>query len=201
MKSDSSTERWPRQKSLPLSTPAARANANHLHLRRLRQQQLSHLYANSYSHGYANTRPATPTPTANANTDSYTNANSNADSDSYIYTNVNANIYTNHPTPIPQAGSFVIGDLDAVVGRKITFWGAQWAKANDLSGGLAPSSFKGFANVLNPNPPLCGGTWQSDPGNSCHPPDSVPAFINVLAASSITKSGPVINGNSPKMSS
>ena len=43
------------------------------------------------------------------------------------------------------------------------------------------------------------GIWQSDPGNSCHPPNKVPAFINVIAASSITKSGPVINGNSPKM--
>ena len=103
------------------------------------------------------------------------------------------------PTATPQAGSFVIGDLDAVVGRKITFWGAQWAKANHLSGGSAPSSFKGFANVLNPNPPSCGGHWQSDPGNSCDPPDNVPAFINVIAASSITKSGSVTNGNSPKM--
>jgi hypothetical protein len=81
----------------------------------------------------------------------------------------------------------------------VTFWGAQWDKANHLSGGSAPSSFKGFANVLNPNPPSCGGTWLSDPGNSCNPPDSVPAFINVIAASSVTKSGPVISGNGPKM--
>jgi hypothetical protein len=75
----------------------------------------------------------------------------------------------------------------------------SWHKANDLSGGSAPASFKGFANVLTPNPPACGGTWKSDPGNSCNPPDTVPAYINVIAASSITKSGPVINGNSVKM--
>lgn len=105
------------------------------------------------------------------------------------------------PTPIgtPQAGSFVIGDLDAVVGRRVTFWSAQWRNGNHLSGGWAPASFKGFANVLNPNPPMCGGTWQSDPGNSCHPPASVPAFINVIAASSITQSGSAMNGDSPKM--
>ncbi|HEY4272516.1 MAG TPA: hypothetical protein VGM65_10960 [Candidatus Udaeobacter sp.] len=102
-------------------------------------------------------------------------------------------------TPTPQAGSFVIGDLDAVVGQKVTFWGAQWWKANDLSGGSAPSSFKGFANVLTPNPPSCGGTWLSDPGNSCNPPDSVPAYITAMAASSITKSGSLIFGNSRKL--
>lgn len=103
------------------------------------------------------------------------------------------------PTATPQAGGFVIGDLDAVVGRRVTFWGAQWRNANHVSGGSAPASFKGFANVLNPNPPMCGGVWQSDPGNSCHPPASVPAFMNVIAASSITQSGSVINGNNRKM--
>ena len=86
-----------------------------------------------------------------------------------------------------------------MVGAKITFWGAQWWKANDLSGGSAPASFKGFANVLTPNPPSCGGTWLSDPGNSCNPPDSVPAYITAIAASSIAKSGSVISGNSRKM--
>jgi hypothetical protein len=52
---------------------------------------------------------------------------------------------------------------------------------------------------LNRTPPSCGGTWQSDLGNSCNPPDSVPPYINVIAASPITKSGPVINANSVKM--
>ena len=39
----------------------------------------------------------------------------------------------------------------------------------------------------------------SDPGNSSGPPSSVPAYITVLVSSSITKSGPVISGNIPKM--
>ncbi len=38
--------------------------------------------------------------------------------------------------------SFVIGDRNAVVGNSVTFWGAQWAKDNSLSGGAAPRAFK-----------------------------------------------------------
>jgi hypothetical protein len=68
-----------------------------------------------------------------------------------------------------------------------------------LSGGTAPASFKGFANCTNPNPPTCGGTWISDPGNSSHPPDTVPADITVIVSSLITKSGPIESGDIPKM--
>jgi hypothetical protein len=93
----------------------------------------------------------------------------------------------------------VIGDRDAVVGQKVTFWGAQWAKQNSLSGGSAPASFKGFADSTSPNPPACGGRWNSDPGDSSHPPASVPSQITVLVASSITKSGSMIFGNSPNL--
>jgi cell division septation protein DedD len=114
---------------------------------------------------------------------------------------------TSTPTPTPTptvtpttcGTSFVIGDLDAVVGNHVTFWGAQWWKKNHLSGGTAPASFKGFANCTNPNPPVCGGTWQSDPGNSSHPPDTVPADMTVIVSSLITKSGPIESGDIPKM--
>jgi hypothetical protein len=102
-------------------------------------------------------------------------------------------------TPTTCGTSFVIGDLDAVVGNHVTFWGAQWWKKNHLSGGTAPASFKGFANCTNPNPPACGGTWQSDPGNSSHPPDTVPADMTVIVSSLITKSGPIESGDIPKM--
>jgi hypothetical protein len=102
-------------------------------------------------------------------------------------------------TPSTCGTSFVIGDLDAVVGRKVTFWGAQWWKKNHLSGGTAPASFKGFANCTNPNPPTCGGTWQSDPGNSSHPPATVPADMTVIVSSLITKSGPIESGDIPMM--
>ena len=102
-------------------------------------------------------------------------------------------------TPMGFFTGFVIGDLDAVVGNHVTFWGAQWWKQNHLSRGGSPASFKGFANSPNPNPPTCGGTWQSDPGNSSHPPDTVPADIIVIVSSLITKSGPVISGNGQMM--
>src|SRR5882724_5908869 len=103
------------------------------------------------------------------------------------------------PTSTPIGTGFVIGDLDAVVDNHVTFWGAQWWKLNHLSGGPAPASFKGFANSPNPNPPACGGTWQSDPGNSSGPPESVPADITVIVSSLITKSGPIISGDVPEM--
>jgi hypothetical protein len=105
------------------------------------------------------------------------------------------------PTPPPTGGNgaFVIGDLDAVVGRKIYFWGSQWAKTNKLSGGAAPSAFKGFANSIGGTTPNCGGVWKSDPGNSSGPPNSVPTLITVIASSSVTKSGSVIMGNNRKI--
>jgi uncharacterized delta-60 repeat protein len=96
-------------------------------------------------------------------------------------------------------GSFVIGDRNAVVGQRVVFWGAQWAKSNSLSGGSASASFNGFANSTSTNPPTCGGTWQSDPGNNSVPPSGVPANINVIVASSITQSGAVVSGNIPEM--
>ena len=112
---------------------------------------------------------------------------------------------TSTPTPTPTVTpttcgtAFVIGDLDAVVGNHVTFWGAQWWRLNHLSGGTAPASFKGFANCTNPNPPTCGGTWISDPGNSSHPPATVPADMTVIVSSLITKSGQIESGNIPMM--
>jgi uncharacterized repeat protein (TIGR01451 family) len=102
-------------------------------------------------------------------------------------------------TPATCGSAFVIGDLDAVVGNHVTFWGARWSRENHLSGGRAPASFKGFANCTTPNPPACGGTWESDPGNSSHPPATVPADITVIVSSLITKSGPIESGDIPMM--
>jgi len=102
------------------------------------------------------------------------------------------------PTPTPTActGLFVIGDLDAVVGNHVTFWSAQWWKDNHLSGGTAPASFKGFVDCAFP---VCGSTWTSLPGNSSHPPDTIPAVITVIVSSSITKSGSTESGNVVKV--
>lgn len=92
-------------------------------------------------------------------------------------------------------GNFVIGDKDAAIGTAVTFWGAQWWKLNDLSGGAAPASFKGFENVPG-SLPVCGATWSTEPGNSPPPPAGpLPAFIAVIVSSSISKSGSTISGN------
>jgi hypothetical protein len=92
-------------------------------------------------------------------------------------------------------GSFIIGDRNVLVGKQVTFWGAQWANLNLLSGGAAPSSFKGFANQTSPNPATCGGNWATGPGNSSGPPSNIPTYMAVIVSSSITKSGSTIAGN------
>ena len=96
-------------------------------------------------------------------------------------------------------GNFVIGDLNAVIGQQVTFWGAQWATANSLSGGKAPLSFKGFANHTSTNPVACGNMWTTGPGNSSGPPNSVPTYMAVIVSNTITMSGSTIAGNVPQM--
>ena len=96
-------------------------------------------------------------------------------------------------------GTFVIGDLNAAIGTQVTFWGAQWVKLNSLSGGSAPSSFKGFANSTSTNPPVAGGAWTTGPGNSSGPPVGVASYIAVIVSSSVTNSGSTIAGNIPRM--
>jgi len=97
-----------------------------------------------------------------------------------------------------SGGSFVIGDGSAAVGQKVSFWGAQWWKANILSGGAAPASFKGFEN-MPATPPPCGGTWSTDPGNSSGPPSSIPSYMAVIVSSAVTKHGSMISGNTQEL--
>jgi hypothetical protein len=89
-------------------------------------------------------------------------------------------------------GAFVIGDQSAVVGAKVTFWGAQWWKDDFLSGGLAPAAFKGFADSATPQ---CGEVWATRPGNSSFPPDSVSDVIPVVVADHVEQNGDVISGD------
>ena len=94
---------------------------------------------------------------------------------------------------------FVIGDTNATIGTPVAFWGAQWWMANSLSGGLAPASFKGFANTPE-TPPSCGTNWSTGPGNSSGPPPApLPELIEVTVASQITKSGPTISGDTQEV--
>jgi hypothetical protein len=95
-------------------------------------------------------------------------------------------------------GNFVIGDGSSSVGASVTFWSAQWASANPLSGGVAPDSFKGFAHDPA-TPPDCGTAWSTSPGNSASPPASVPTYVAVIVASSISNDGPRLSGDSVKV--
>ncbi len=88
----------------------------------------------------------------------------------------------------PAGGTFVIGDLNSAVGTKVTFWGADWEKANAFSGGASPASFKGFANSTSTNPPKSGAIWTTGTGNSSGAPSSVPSYIGVIITSNVTKS-------------
>ena len=92
-------------------------------------------------------------------------------------------------------GSFVIGSANAAVGSSVTFWGAHWWQENTLGEGPAPASFKGFADTAA-TAPRCGETWTTRPGNSSEPPAGpLPELMEVIVATSITKSGPTISGN------
>jgi hypothetical protein len=90
----------------------------------------------------------------------------------------------------PGGGTFVVGDKSD--SGTVTFWGAQWAKVNTLSGGAAPDGFKGFA--LN-GATTCGVAWSTDPGNSSPPPAGpLPAYMAVIVTGKSTKSGSQISG-------
>ena len=100
----------------------------------------------------------------------------------------------------PNRGVFILGDR--TVGdapSTVTFWGAQWAKQNTLTGGGAPSAFKGFADSPSSQPAACGAIWASSPGNSSSPVDSLPAYMGTAVSSSITKHGNTITGNITKI--
>lgn len=96
------------------------------------------------------------------------------------------------PSRSTTQGAFVIGAANAQLGAQVTFWGAQWWKANDVIDDGAPPSFKGWAHVADLS---CIMPWTTRPGNSSFPPAGVDAVIPVLVASSIGKHGPVISGD------
>jgi hypothetical protein len=109
--------------------------------------------------------------------------------------------------PFSTSGLFVIGDQSAdqslLAGDTITFWGAQWWKDNSLGGGLAPASFKGFADTLTGNA-WCGDNWTTRPGNSSFPPATVgpvqrDGTVEMIVSTHVSKDGPVISGDIAKV--
>ena len=90
----------------------------------------------------------------------------------------------------------MIGDQNAAIGSQVTFWGAQWWKDNALSGGPAPAAFKGFVD----DPTVtCGEDWNTDPGNSSHPPATIGPVVPAIVSSHITQTGSVISGDTTEV--
>jgi hypothetical protein len=99
---------------------------------------------------------------------------------------------------VESGPTFVIGDQNASVGSPVLLWGAQWSRGNQLSGGAAPAAFKGFAD--SPSLIGCGTTWTTNPGNSSSPPAGpLPEYMDVIVSSEVSKSGPIISGNTVKI--
>ena len=95
----------------------------------------------------------------------------------------------------PDRGVFVLGDRSAGSGTNVTFWSSTWTTHNVLTGGSAPSSFKGFGGTPSSRPPTCGGTWTTSPGNSASPVSSIPGYMGVAVSRSITQHGSGISGD------
>jgi hypothetical protein len=101
-------------------------------------------------------------------------------------------------------GSFVLGDATVAAATPtttVTWWSSKWDSLNSLSGGAAPSSFKGFTPTLSSTPPTCGGTWTQGPGSSADPPavSALPAYMATVVSSSITPAGSGVAGNIVKI--
>jgi hypothetical protein len=118
-----------------------------------------------------------------------------AGDDYYLPSTVSRNVVVFTWTP---GGNFVIGDGNAAVGTTATFWADDWNLRNTVSGGIAPSAFKGFAN----NPPgktTCGGTWSTSGGNSPPPPSAMPTYTAMLVTDHVTKTGRTVTGTKPSI--
>jgi hypothetical protein len=99
---------------------------------------------------------------------------------------------------LSSAGNFVIGDGATAVGSSTYYWGAQWASMNSLSGGSGQPSFKGFADDPDAAP-ACATGWSTTPGNSAKPPNSVPSYLAVAVASTVSKYGSRVEGDTAKV--
>ncbi|HET9681234.1 MAG TPA: hypothetical protein VFP19_04275 [Candidatus Limnocylindrales bacterium] len=103
----------------------------------------------------------------------------------------------------PSRGAFDLGDVtvaSAGPSTLLTWWSSGWSGLNQLSGGPAPSGFKGFAGVLTPSaPPACSGTWTTGPGNSPPPVGTIPSYMGVLVSSSVHGPSSTYSGDTPKI--
>lgn len=100
---------------------------------------------------------------------------------------------------LSSGGNFVVGNVSAASGSAVSFWGSSWSSANSLSGGGAPADFKGFSDQPSNAGPACGAGWSTTPGNSAHPPDSIPTYMAAIVSSSITQDTGKISGNTSEV--
>ncbi len=102
----------------------------------------------------------------------------------------------------PSRGAFTLGNTTAATAGNatVTWWADTWSSLNVLTGGVAPSSYKGFDGTITlpttTPPSTCGSAWTTAAGNSPPPPSNVPSYMGVVVASSIAKHGSTIAGNS-----
>jgi hypothetical protein len=93
--------------------------------------------------------------------------------------------------------SFTISDRQAQLGTAVTFWSAQWHTANPfLSNVSFTGAFKGFVDPpASMTPPQCGDTWSGRTGGSSAPPSTVPAYMALVVASAMEKTGSTVSGD------
>jgi hypothetical protein len=102
----------------------------------------------------------------------------------------------------PSRGAFVLGNSTvgaATATTSVNWWSATWSQLDVLTGGVAPSSFKGFAGNVTTLPTtspanVCGTTFKTAPGNSGPPTADMPSYMGVVVAGSVTKAGSTISG-------
>jgi hypothetical protein len=122
------------------------------------------------------------------------------------------------PANTPGIPTFVIGDCEwdqsvpdkkqvipptennlREVGDLVNFWGSQWWKNNCMSLFISNGypAFKGFATNVSTTP-ITGypcGEWQARPGNSGHPPATLPNLVNIIVTDNVVKDGNDISGH------
>ena len=101
----------------------------------------------------------------------------------------------------PSRGAFTLGNTTAATAGSstVTWWADTWNARNRLTGGTAPSAFKGFAATVSlptsTPPSTCGGNWTTGTGNSPPPTSGVPSYMGVLVTSRVTQKGSTVSGN------
>src|SRR5262249_3195682 len=107
----------------------------------------------------------------------------------------------------PTTGVFALGDLtvaNAGPSTTVTWWANNWYLLDSLSGGIAPSAFKGFVQTValptTTPPTICSGNWTTPRGNSSTPPATVPSSMGLIVTGKVKKApGSIASGQYAKI--